>query len=159
MPPAPTTDRVASLLPYLIPLLDALAFGKYVFAKVPFLESLLLVPLFPVYSLYRGVPFLAFGVFLALYLLVVRNTSISRYIRFNTYQALIIDIALIFPQLFAGLNLGGLIPSVVAETCTTAVFYAVILAIGYAIITIARGDVPDEIPAISDSVYQQMGPY
>lgn len=146
------------MLPYVIPLLDSLSFGMYVFSKVPLLGSVLLVPLYPVYSVYRGIPFLAFGVFLALYLLVVRNTSISRFIRFNTYQALMLDIALIFPQLFAGLNLGGAIPPSVVETCSTAVFYAVSLAVAYSVVSNAKGEIPDQIPAISDSVYQQMGP-
>lgn len=90
-------------------------------------------------------------------MLVVRNTSISRYIRFNTYQALIIDIALIFPQLFQGVNLA--IPKSITEVCSTAVFYAVFLAVGYAVVTNAKGEVPDDIPGISDSVYRQMGPY
>lgn len=83
----------------------------------------------------------------------------SRFVRFNTYQALILDIALIFPQLFQGVQLGGVVPSSVVEVCTTAVFYAVSLAISYAVVTNARGRVPDEIPGVSDSVYQQMGPY
>lgn len=156
-PPAPILERSLSIMPYLIPLLDSLSFGRFVFNRVPFLANVLLFPLFPVYNIYRGIPFLAFGVFLALYILVVRNTSISRYIRFNVYQALILDIALIFPQLFQGVSLG--IPTSITEICSTAVFYAINLAVGYAVITNARGRVPDEIPAISDSVYQQMGPF
>lgn len=151
------SERVLSILPYLIPLLDSLSFGKYVFSKVPLVGQLLLPPLLPLYSIYRGVPFLAFGVFLLLYVLVVRNTSVSRYVRFNTYQALIIDIALIIPQLFQGVSLP--IPSAIAETCTTAVFYAAMLAVIYSVVRNAQGLVPDEIPGISDSVYQQLGPF
>lgn len=158
-PPAPVPERLLSILPYLIPLLDSLSFGKYVFAKVPLLGNVLLAPLFPLYSIYRGVPFFAFGVFLALFVLVVRNTSISRYIRFNTYQALVLDIALIFPQLFEGVNAGGFIPGSVVEVCSTAVFYAISFAIIYAVVTNAKGQVPDEIPGVSASVNQQLGPF
>eukprot|EP00177_Eucheuma_denticulatum_P000144 GFKZ01000252.1.p1 GENE.GFKZ01000252.1~~GFKZ01000252.1.p1 ORF type:complete len:235 (+),score=17.47 GFKZ01000252.1:59-706(+) len=158
-PRTPIPDRILSTLPYVIPLLDSLTFGKYVFSKVPLLSTLLLTPLYPLYTLYRGVPFLAFGVFLALFLLVVRNTQVSRYIRFNTYQALVIDIALIFPQLFQGANLGSVIPPQVAEICSTAVFYAVAFAVVYAVVANARGRLPDEIPGVSDSVYQQLGPF
>lgn len=156
-PPAPGSERVLSILPYLIPLLDSLSFGKYVFTKVPILGQFLLTPLLPLYSVYRGIPFLAFGVFIALYILVVRNTNISRYIRFNTYQALVLDIALIFPQLFQGVNLN--IPSTIAETCTTAVFYAATLAVTYSVVRNVQGSLPDEIPGVSDSVYQQLGPF
>lgn len=158
-PPAPLPERLISITPYVIPLLDALSFGKYVFSKIPLLGNVILAPLYPIYAIYRGVPFLAFGVFLALYLLVVRNSSISPYIRFNVYQALILDIVLIFPQLFQGFNLGGMVGASVAEICTTAVFYAISLAIGYAVVSNARGYVPDEIPGISESVRQQMGPF
>lgn len=153
----PAQDRILSILPYLIPLLDSLSFGSYVFAKIPLLAALVLRPLIPLYQVYRGIPLLAFGVFLALYALVVRNTSISRYIRFNVYQALIIDIALILPQLFQGVRLG--IPSSVAEVCSTAVFYAAALAVSYAVVCNAQGKTPDDIPGISDSVYQQLGPF
>lgn len=158
-PPAPAAERLLASLPYLIPLLDSLSFGKFVFAKVPLLGSLVLGPLLPLYSIYRGIPFFAFGVFIVLFIFVVRNTSISRYIRFNTYQALILDIALIFPQLFQGVNTGGVIPGSVVEVCSTAVFYAISFAILYAVITNAKGQTPDEIPGVSASVYQQMGPF
>lgn len=153
----PISDRVLSTLPYLIPLMDSLTFGRFVFTKVPIVGQLLLPPLIPLYSIYRGIPFLAFGVFLALYILVVRNTNISRYIRFNTSQALILDIALIFPQLFQGVNLN--IPATITETLSTAVFYAIALAIIYVVVRNVQGLLPDEIPGISESVYQQIGPY
>lgn len=158
-PPAPIQERLLSILPYLLPLLDSLSFGKYVFAKVPVLANILLAPLFPLYTVYRGVPFFAFGVFLLLFIFVVRNTNISRYIRFNTYQALILDIALILPQLFEGVNSGGFIPASIVEVCSTAVFYAIAFAIIYAVVTNAKGQIPDEIPGVSASVYQQMGPF
>lgn len=158
-PSVPPQDRVLSILPYVIPLLDSLSFGKYVFQKVPLLTQVLLVPLLPLYNIYRGVPFLAFGVFLLLFVTVVRNINVSRFIRFNTYQALILDIALIFPQLFQGVRLGSAIPASVAEICTTAVFYAVMLAVSYAAVMNAQGKLPDEIPALSDSVKQQLGPF
>lgn len=156
-PPVPISDRVLSILPYLIPLMDSLSFGRFVFAKVPIVGQLLLPPLVPLYSIYRGIPFLAFGVFLALYILVVRNTNISRYIRFNTSQALILDIALIVPQLFQGINLN--IPVTITETLSTAVFYAIALAVIYVVVRNVQGLLPDEIPGVSDSVYQQIGPY
>ncbi|PXF44195.1 Protein TIC 20-II, chloroplastic [Gracilariopsis chorda] len=155
----PPQDRILSILPYLIPLLDSLTFGKYVFQKVPLLSQILLVPLLPLYNIYRGIPFLAFGVFLLLFVLVVRNINVSRFIRFNTYQALILDIALIFPQLFQGVNLSAAIPASVTEICTTAVFYAIMMAVSYAAVMNAQGKLPDEIPALSDSVKQQLGPF
>jgi hypothetical protein len=151
-------DRLLATLPYLVPLLDSLTFGFYFFRRVPLAGAIILAPLYPVYQIYRGVPFLAFGVFLILYLLVVRNMNIPRFIRFNTYQALVLDIALIFPQLLSGVNLGSAIPAQVVEILSTSVFYATSLAIGYSAISNVKGELPDQIPGVSDSVRDQIGP-
>lgn len=157
-PQVPVQDRALSILPYLVPLLDSLSFGLYVFQKVPIAGSLVLGPLYPIYQIYRGIPFLAFGVFLVLYVFVVRNTNVSRFVRFNTYQALILDIVLIFPQLLSGANLGSAVPASVVEVLSTTVFYAMSFAIGYAVVNNIKGDLPDQIPGISNSVRDQMGP-
>lgn len=155
--PAPLKNRALSILPYIVPLLDSLSFGSYVFRRVPLASTLILTPLYPVFQIYRGVPFLAFGVFLILYLLVVRNPDVARYIRFNTYQALVLDIVLIFPQLLSGLNLGAAVPAQIVELLSTTVFYAMSIAIGYAVVSNVKGELPDQIPGISDSVRDQIG--
>jgi hypothetical protein len=81
----------------------------------------------------------------------VKNDKIPPFIRFNTNQALLLDIVLILPQLFSGANSGGLIPLSIIEILSTSVFYAMSLAIGYSVVNILKGDLPDEIPGISDS--------
>jgi len=140
-----------------MPLLDGIPYGKFVFAKVPELARVLLGPLTPLLVIYRGVPFVAFGVFLALYFAVVRNGNISRFIRWNTQQAILIDILLIVPQLLLGF--GGRLPGAVVEAISNTVFYGVLLAVGYSIVSNIRGELPDQIPGISDSVDSQIGPY
>ncbi len=155
----PPIERFLGIAPYLLPLLDALAFGRYVFAAAPAIATPFLRVLGPIYALYRGIPFVAFGIFLALYVLVVRNTNVSRFIRFNTFQALMIDIALIVPQLLASFNIGAAIPSNVIELLSSTVFYAVLLAVGYAVAANVQGQLPDKIPAVSESVYAQLGMY
>lgn len=157
-PQVSVRDRVYSILPYLVPLLDSLSFGVYVFQRVPAVGSLVFVPLLPLYQIYRGLPFFAFGVFLVLYMFVVQNTNISRFVRFNTYQALILDIILIIPQLLSGPFFSSSIPASVLEILSTTVFYAMAFAIGYAVVKNANGDLPDQIPGISDSVRDQLGP-
>jgi len=153
----PPLERVLSILPYTLPLLDSLSFGRFVFAAVPALAGPILKVLGPLYMVYRGVPFVAFGIFLALYFFVVRNSNISRYIRFNTYQALLLDIALLIPQLFSSFRLGSGFPAHIGELASSTVFYAILLAVGYAVATVARGQLPDQIPAVSESVNNQLG--
>lgn len=154
----PMSERALSALAYLLPILDSLSFGRFVFAAAPTVANILLAPLLPLYQIYRGVPFVAFGVFLALYIFVVRNQNVARFVRFNVYQALLIDIALIFPQLLAGMRLGAAVPPQVVELACSSVFYAVALAVGYAVAANVRGRVPDQIPGVSNAVYSQMGP-
>jgi Chloroplast import apparatus Tic20-like len=155
-PPVPIQERAISILPYLVPLLDSLTFGFDVFRRVPLAGNLILMPLYPIFQIYRGIPFLAFGVFLVLYILVVRNPDVPRFIRFNTYQALVLDIVLIFPQLLSGINLSAAIPPSVTEVLSTSVFYAMSIAIGYSVVCNVKGELPDQIPGISDSVRDQI---
>lgn len=68
-----------------------------------------------------------------------------------------LDIVLIIPQLFSGMNVRGVVPQQVVELLSTSVFYAMSIAIGYAVINNAKGELPDQIPAISDSVRDQVG--
>eukprot|EP00183_Erythrolobus_madagascarensis_P003079 CAMPEP_0185851186 /NCGR_PEP_ID=MMETSP1354-20130828/7276_1 /TAXON_ID=708628 /ORGANISM="Erythrolobus madagascarensis, Strain CCMP3276" /LENGTH=166 /DNA_ID=CAMNT_0028552111 /DNA_START=131 /DNA_END=631 /DNA_ORIENTATION=- len=151
-------ERAVSCAVYLVPLLDSLSFGRYVFKQVPILADLILYPLAPILSVYRGVPFFAFGVFLALYILVARNaTTFSRFVRFNTQQALTLDIALIIPQLFSAFGQG--IPSQITENLSTSLFYAMLLIVAYTVSSNIRGITPNEIPVVSDSVEAQIGPF
>lgn len=154
----PVADRLLSVLPYLLPIMDSLTFGRFVFDAVPTLSRVVLGTLAPLYAVYRGVPFVALGVFFVLYLFVVRNANVSRFIRFNTFQALMLDIALLVPQLIGSMRLGAAVPLHVVELLSSSVFYAVLLAVCYAVTANLRGQLPDQIPGVSASVYSQMGP-
>lgn len=149
-------DRIFSIFPYLLPLMDSLTFGKFVFAAAPAVFTPILSVLGPLYMIYRGVPFVAFGCFLLLYFLVVRNPNISRHVRFNAYQSLLLDIALLVPQLLSSFNLGRGFPVSVVELANSTIFYAILMAVSYAVITNARGQLPDQIPIVSESVNSQM---
>jgi hypothetical protein len=50
-------DRVVASLPYLLPLLDALPFGKFILFNYPFVARAL-SPLAPLSMLYNSFPFL-----------------------------------------------------------------------------------------------------
>lgn len=91
-------DRVIAALGYFLPFFDGIQYGRYFFLQFPAAEKLL-APLFPLLSVYKGLPFSNFIAFFGLYLLVVRNPNFSRYVRFNTMQAVVLDVLLIFPTL------------------------------------------------------------
>jgi len=148
-------DRLFASLPYLLPFIDSLGFAKYLFRQFPGVFSLVLSPLAPIIALYN-IPFFSLGVYLALFILVVRNQSIDRFVRFNAMQALFIDVLLIIPGIASTLRLSAVVPSFIGEGLSNAVFYTVLLTIVYSIGSCVSGKLPDQIPIVSDSVNSQI---
>lgn len=56
------SDRILSSLPYLLPLVDGLLFGEFLFREFPAL-SFLFIPLTPLLALYQFIPFFGLIVF------------------------------------------------------------------------------------------------
>jgi len=150
-------DRLFACLPYVLPMLEALPFGMGLLSEFPMLQSLLL-PLAPfafVYGLVTGIfSFGGFGIggfliFLALYFLVVRNESISHFIRFNTMQSILIGIAL---SLFALVisPISEVLPPLFVQSLFTALFLGTFILCIYSIVQSALGRYA-EIPTLSDA--------
>ena len=146
-------DKIFACLPYLLPLLDGLEYGNYLFQQFPPLR-IILVPLAPLFQIYRGIPFVGLIIFFALYLLVVRNDNISHFIRFNAMQAILLDIILILCGLILSI-LGGSLGVFILETISNMIFLGVIASFIYAVVQSALGRYA-EIPTISDAVYMQV---
>ncbi len=150
-------DRIFACLPYLLPLISAVGFGITLFRQFPALAVLFLPIQFV--TLIYGIlgPLASFGpmiVFFALFLLVVRNEKIPHFIRFNTMQALLIDIV----AYLCGIILGILtFPGVdfAVQTLSTTIFLGIVAACVYSIIQSFMGRYA-EIPALSDAVYMQV---
>jgi hypothetical protein len=147
-------DRIFASLPYLLPLLDGLVFGKYLFNQFPVL-GIILVPLQPLLNLYFGIPFAGLIVFFALFFAVVRNQNISHFIRFNTMQAILLDIILMLCNLILPILVNGIQVAFVAETLFNMIFLGIIAAITYAVVQTVMGKYA-EIPTISEAVYMQV---
>lgn len=147
-------DRIFACLPYLLPLIEGLAFGRYLFVQFPALK-VFFVPLAPVILLYSSIPFAGLIVFFALFLLVVRNESINHFIRFNTMQAILVDIVLVLCNLI--LPILSPIPGAgfALQTLSNTIFLGVLAAVIYSVVQSGRGRYA-EIPAISDAVYMQV---
>jgi hypothetical protein len=153
--PIPWSERLLGILPYLVPLLDSLVYGKYVFERFPIFSMFVLQPLWPLLSIYRGIPFLPLIIFVLMLVLVVRNPRVSYFVRFNTMQALTLDIALILPQLFQGLSNALPVSAVAIQVLQASVFYGMLGCILYVIQSCGRGQVPDRIPLISEAAHTQ----
>ena len=96
--PTPATDRLISTIAYTLPFFNSLQYGRFLFHQYPPLASLF-NPLLPLLSLYRSIPYSSFVAFFALYLGVVRNPSFSHFVRFNSMQAVTLDVLLVLPVL------------------------------------------------------------
>lgn len=151
----PAADRIFGGLAYLIPLADGLVFGSFLFRQFPILATIF-VPVSPILTLYNSVPFSGFAVFLALFLLVVRNDNISYFIRFNVLQAILFDIILIVCNLVLGIlaqSISG--NGLLLESLFNTIFLGMLACVGVAVYQAARGEF-SEIPAISDAVKMQL---
>jgi len=91
-------DRIKSCIPYILPLLDGDSFGKYIYQRIPPLGAIHDVVLAPLVSIMQAQPLLSLGLFVLLSF-GTRNTDMSRFVRFNAQQAVLLDVALIFPTL------------------------------------------------------------
>ncbi|MDH6060231.1 hypothetical protein NWP17_07240 [Chrysosporum bergii ANA360D] len=148
------SDRIFACLPYLLPLIEGLTFGGYLFREFPIL-GLLLIPLSPVLLIYRTIPFATLIIFLALFFLVVRNEKISHFIRFNTMQAILLDIVIFLCSIL--LEILSPVPGAgfAIETLANTIFLGIVVAVVYSVAQSLFGRYA-EIPAISDAVYMQV---
>eukprot|EP00288_Rhodomonas_lens_P014232 CAMPEP_0177711330 /NCGR_PEP_ID=MMETSP0484_2-20121128/11803_1 /TAXON_ID=354590 /ORGANISM="Rhodomonas lens, Strain RHODO" /LENGTH=245 /DNA_ID=CAMNT_0019223055 /DNA_START=65 /DNA_END=802 /DNA_ORIENTATION=+ len=149
--------RVVACLPYILPMMDSLAYGRFLFQKVPILAVIFMKPLQPFVELSQAFPMLSFAAFLGLFLFVVRNKAVPRFIRFNTMQALLLEIMMIFPQILTSSNMGGVIPFMFTEFISNMTFYAIATIVGYSCFSNLIGELPCKIPVVSTAVFQQIG--
>mmetsp|Transcript_5635 Transcript_5635/g.9738 ORF Transcript_5635/g.9738 Transcript_5635/m.9738 type:complete len:237 (-) Transcript_5635:356-1066(-) len=156
---ADLSDRFFSCLPYLLPFIDSLGFARYIFQQFPDVARAIILPLQPVISIYRGIPGVGFALYIALFVFVVRNQNIPRFVRFNVMQALFLDVMLIIPGVFSNLSVARMAPALLGETMANAVFYATLAAVLYGVACSILGKLSDQIPLISESVKAQIGSF
>lgn len=150
----PALERFYASLLYLLPLLDGIVFGVFLFRQFPPLQ-LLFLPLLPVLQVYNSFPFAGLIIFFVLLFGVVRNNKISHFIRFNTMQAILLDIVLILCRIVLQLVERSIQIPLVIETFYNTVFFGIVAAVVYAVVQSVRG-LYAEIPAISDAVNMQV---
>ncbi|MBE9223456.1 hypothetical protein IQ215_12185 [Cyanobacterium stanieri LEGE 03274] len=146
-------DKLFSTLVYLIPLYYVLEFGGFLFNQFPFLR-LITIPLIPLIYLYSLIPFARFIIFIALFALVIRNSNLSHFLRYNAMQAILIDILLILVNLIVGILAGG-IGGLFMETLYNMIFLGTLVACVYCMFQSVTGKYA-ELPGISEAAYSQV---
>ena len=155
--PPTTSEKFLSILPYLFPLMDGLAYGRFLLNGDDAGSNPVVVVLAVLYAIYRSIPLSGFIAFFALNFLA-GTPSINRLIRYNMQQAIFIDIALFFPGLLGGL-IGALnlnFPTAISELSTDAIFVSLLLVLGYCSVSSLFGATPDKLPFISQAVNDRM---
>ena len=158
---ATALDRAFAALAYVMPLASALDAGLYFlrFLSLQFppayeFINLLLFPLRPLIAIENSI--WGFGIFILLFLFVIRNSNISRFIRFNVLQAILVSFMISITLLVLGvLNLTG--NNIVGETLLNVMFLGGMAIVVYSVAQSVLGRYA-EIPTISDAVNMQM-PY
>ena len=152
--------RALAALTYVMPLTSALRAGgpflSFLADQAPAVLNvfqLLLLPL-PPFILIESNPILGLGVFIVLFAFVVLNTNISRFIRFNVLQAILVSFMISIGSLIVGvLGLSGIF----AETLLNVLFLGGMAVVVYSVVQSIAGRYA-EIPTISEAVNMQM-PY
>lgn len=155
----PIWQRLLALLPYSLTWSDALPFGRDLFGSFPPLSALMLpaMPALLVQNLgsMGGMNLGGILLFVLLFAAVVRNPNVPYTIRFNTLQALMLDILLVVVglvfQLLQSLLGGGLLFRTLANT----VFLGTLLILLFTVVQVLRGKEAD-LPTLSEAVRMQL---
>lgn len=149
-------DRIFATLPYFVPLAFATAiFGAPALKVIPGLSGLLSPILIPVLAVYRLDPTGGLLIFFAAFLLVVRNPRIKHFIRYNTLQAILIELLVTLIVYLNNFLLAPIALGAAARLLGNFVFLAVLVACTFAIIQCARG-LYAELPVVSNAVRGQI---
>ncbi len=131
---------------YILPLNASIPFGYYLFYKYSFLKVLLFIT-FPIAIVEKTIPFGNFLLFIILFAGLARNPKVPYFVRYNSCQALLINIALLIISYFLSIlpivELGSII------------FIFTLCIVIYSISQCIYGVEP-EIPLISKSVRMQI---
>lgn len=148
-------DRIFSSLPYLLPFAGSIGFSSAVSREIPALERVLVPLQLRMEWINMNLPFASLIIFFALFLLVVRNEKVPHMIRFNTMQALLVDILMVVVGLV--LPILGRVDSsnLVVVALSSTVFIGVLAIVIFSVVQSLRG-LYAEIPTLSDAAYMQV---
>jgi hypothetical protein len=154
-PQTDVKDRTFSALVYLFPLVYALPFGFLLFQQFPVIQPFL-YPLVTLYMVTNSLPFAGLIIFFVLWLAVVRNDRVSYFIKFNTMQAILLNLLSIICSLIINILLTGLgEQNLLVGTLNNTIFLGTVAACFYGIFQSVRG-LYAEIPTLSEAANSQI---
>ena len=128
-------------------------YGSFVYANVPPVGALA-YNFLPFVNAFNSLPFAGLILFFGLSFFT-RNQGLSRFVRFNIQQAILLDIVLLIPSFFGGAS--NMFPLELQAMGTNFWFYLAYGVIGYSWVNIAQGKAPTGVPIISEAAEMQIG--
>lgn len=153
------SDKIKACIPYILPILDGDFFGKYIYQRIPPLNTLDEIFLQPLVQILQSFPLLSIALFVLLSLGTRFSTDMNRNVRFNAQQAVLIDMVLIFPTLVQEGLADADIPRFYSEFGCNFVWYFYMSAVVYSIAMNLRGKKPDGLPYLSQFAETMTGPF
>ena len=150
----PIWQKIAAIAVYLLPWSDSLPFGRSLFMQFPVLEYLA-IPAIPLIIFEQLIPFGGILIFFGLFIGVIRNSKVPYFIRFNTFQALLIDICIILLSYAFQILLRPLSSELIIRSLSSTCLIAMLSIFIFAISECIQGKEPD-LPGISEAVRMQL---
>jgi hypothetical protein len=139
--------RLGACLVYLMPVMDGFQYGMWIYQNVPFLGKLA-YRFQPIVYAFQSVPFLPLVLFIGL-ASMSNSMGLSRFVRFNIQQSILLDICLILPYVFAPVT--KFFPMQLQIIGTNMLWYCVVGIVSYAILSNLNGLLPNRVPFLSEA--------
>jgi len=150
----PIWQRFLVIFIYIIPLSDAIPFGRHLFEQFPVLQGIILLTI-PILLLQQVIPFGSLLIFFMLFLAVVRNPKIPYFLQFNTLQALLLDICLILLSYGFRVILQPFGQGLLVRSLASTVLVAMVSIVIFVSFECFQGKEPD-LPGLSEAVRIQL---
>ena len=150
----PNWQKLIGISVYILPWSDSIPFGSNLFVQFPILQFLT-IPAIPLIIFESLIPFGGLIIFFGLFLGVIRNSNIPYFIRFNTLQAILIDICLILLNYAFQILIRPLGNDLMLRTLSSTCLIGMLSIMIFTIIECLQGKEPD-LPGISDAVRIQL---
>ena len=150
----PVYQRILAILIYILPWSDSIPFGWHLFEIFPPLK-LLIIPAAPILILKQTIPFGSLILFFGLFIGVIRNQNVPYYLRFNTLQALLLDIIIVLFSYTVRILIAPIGSSLILRAFSSTLLISMLTIMIFMVIESVQGKEPD-LPAISQAVRMQL---
>ena len=150
----PFWQRLLGIIFYLLPWSDSLPFGRYLFVEIPLLQ-LIAIPALPIIFIQSFIPLGSLILFLVIFILIIRNPKVPYFLRFNSLQAILINIGIIIINYIFEIFLQPFGNILLVRTFSSTILLLILAMIFFSILECVQGKEAD-LPLITNAVKIQL---